>query len=151
MMRWRDDGGEGSGACSGGACVCELGPLEVAFCLCPSWSPVFIWSHAASCIIPQLWVTGPGVKERQQGQILHRSGLTDCVFSLPIFSDSSWILCPVFCFDFTLQIMIRFILQPSAGIRYALILQHMHYTSPNALILTLPLTTTCLTLSLSYT
>lgn len=132
MMRWRDEGGEGSSAGSGGACVCELGPLEVSFCLCPSWSPVFVWSHAASCIIPQLWVTGPGVKARQQGQILHRSGLTDCVFSLPVFSDSSWIICPGFCFDFTLQIMIRFVLLPLQGSdmhSYC-----MHYTSPLPLI-----------------
>lgn len=72
MMRWRNEGGEGSGAGSGGA------GASWRF-LCPSWSPLFLWSHAASCTIPQLWVTGPWVKARQQGQILQRSGL--CLFS----------------------------------------------------------------------
>lgn len=100
MAIWRDEGEEGSGAAgSSEACVWVGSFLEVSFC--PSWSPVFIRSHAASCTIPQLWVTGLGVRARQQGQILHRRGLTLCLF-VSLSLESSWILHPVFGLDFLL-------------------------------------------------
>lgn len=81
---WCDEGMKEKAAVpvrEGRVSECESGPLEVSFCLRPSWSPVFLWSHAASCVIPQPWVTGPGVKARQRGQILRRGRLTLCLFS----------------------------------------------------------------------
>lgn len=147
MNRWRDEGGEGSDAGNRGACVWvgSFGVFFFFFCLCPSWSPVFLWSHAALCIIPQLWVTGHGVKPRQQGQISTRA-VWLCVFSLPVFSDSSRILCPVTCFDFTLWIMIRFVfLFLNRGQTCT------HYTSPKSLILLLTITTAHLILTPTLT
>lgn len=80
MTRWRN---EGSGSGSGGAAECVSWFFWSSFCLCPSWSPVFLWSHAALCIIPQLWVTGRGVKARQKGQ---SSSQAICLSFLCLFS-----------------------------------------------------------------
>lgn len=54
---------------SGGACVWACRVLWRFLCVfVPAGVLVFLWSHAALCTIPQLWVTGPWVEARQWGQ-----------------------------------------------------------------------------------
>ena len=119
MMRWRNEGGEGSGAGSGGACVWELGALEVSLSQLESSVPLVPCSrvHNSSAV---------SHRSSSQSEAAGANPPAEwSVFSLPAFSDSSWRL-HVFCFEFTLQIMSRVVLLPLQGLD----MHYIHITKP---------------------
>lgn len=121
MKGWRRRGCRGL-VLEGRARVCESGPLEVSFCICPIWSPVFLWSRAASCIIPQLWLNRSLCQSETATVKSSTGAIWLCVVSLP--ASSGFLLNPLprvlFWYDFSNHDHVC--ISPSSGLRYALIL-----------------------------